>query len=124
MVVKINRRISTGWHLCKNAADNCKRVMAQSHDQLRTVRVPASDHHHRETSASCLRIVTNAEVLRSEKYNDVLNTIMSSDSNLLMLSILSQYPFTMRERERERERQTDRQTDRQTETERQRNRET
>ena len=40
------------WHLHKNAADNRKRDLAQSHDQSRTVRLPPTDHHHRRFTAS------------------------------------------------------------------------
>ena len=36
----------------KNAAENRKRVMVQSHDQPRTVRLPPMDHHNRERMLS------------------------------------------------------------------------
>ena len=45
-------RKCTGWHLHKNAAENSKCVMVPPHDQPRTVRLPPTDHHHRETTAS------------------------------------------------------------------------
>ena len=41
-----------GWHLHKNAEENPNRFMVQSHDQPRTARLPSTDHHYRETTAS------------------------------------------------------------------------
>ena len=41
-----------GWPQHRNAAENSKRVMAPPHDQPRTVRLPPTDHRHREPTAS------------------------------------------------------------------------
>ena len=52
MVANTNNRTCTGWHLHKNAAEKSKRVIAQSRNQPRTVRLPTTDHHYSETTAS------------------------------------------------------------------------